>query len=101
MPPHLGGITPIAIGLYHRWPSVRESTMELLDTIKQFVPGQLSIGSLNYFHRKTYVQLLEQREVALGRREHYDEGTRAGMEYMSPESVLGSQASTPQGYTRG
>lgn len=35
-PPHWGGLTPIANGLLHRWPGVRENTLELLNTMQQY-----------------------------------------------------------------
>jgi hypothetical protein len=81
LPPHAGGITPIANGLFHRLPSVREDTVTILSSMQRFnvsitiyvghaTPlrasltiqvGRLAVASLNYFHRKAYLQLSEKR----------------------------------------
>jgi hypothetical protein len=36
LPPHAGGITPIANGLFHRLPSVREDTVTILSSMQRF-----------------------------------------------------------------
>ncbi|RSH89393.1 hypothetical protein EHS25_002505 [Saitozyma podzolica] len=61
LPPHAGGITPIANGLFHRLPSVREDAVTILSSMQRFNVGRLAVASLNYFHRKAYLQLLERR----------------------------------------
>lgn len=36
LPPHGGGIMPIANGLFHQWLGVRENTVELLLNLQQY-----------------------------------------------------------------
>jgi len=36
LPPHYGGLMPVANGLFHRWPGVRENALELLTTIQLY-----------------------------------------------------------------
>ncbi|WVO14083.1 hypothetical protein L204_101711 [Cryptococcus depauperatus] len=64
LPAQGGGIMPIANGLFHQWLGVRENTVELLLTLQQYPVGRLAVSALNYFHRKTFAQLLERREQA-------------------------------------
>ncbi|KAL7423106.1 hypothetical protein Q5752_002405 [Cryptotrichosporon argae] len=68
LPAHRGGLIPIATGLFHTWPSVRENTIDLLLTIQQYLPGRIALLALNYYYRKTYLELLERRDIrAAGR----------------------------------
>ncbi|ODN98332.1 hypothetical protein L198_03576 [Cryptococcus wingfieldii CBS 7118] len=64
LPPHGGGIMPIANGLFHQWLGVRENTVDLLLTLQQYPIGRIAVTAMNYFHRKTLAQLLERREMA-------------------------------------
>ncbi|WVQ71892.1 hypothetical protein IAR50_001434 [Cryptococcus sp. DSM 104548] len=64
LPPHGGGIMPIANGLFHQWLGVRENTVDLLLTLQQYPIGRIAVTAMNYFHRKTFAQLLERREMA-------------------------------------
>ncbi|ORX40101.1 docking domain of Afi1 for Arf3 in vesicle trafficking-domain-containing protein [Kockovaella imperatae] len=63
LPSHWGGLLPIANGLFHRWPGVREAAIEVLQNLQQYNIGRQAIGALNYFHRKAFLQLLERREM--------------------------------------
>ncbi|OCF42058.1 hypothetical protein I317_04145 [Kwoniella heveanensis CBS 569] len=67
LPSHWGGLIPIANGLFHRWPGVRENALDVLVTLQQYPVGRHAVSTMNYFHRKTYIQLLERREVAIQR----------------------------------
>ncbi|WVR06325.1 hypothetical protein IAU60_003356 [Kwoniella sp. DSM 27419] len=63
LPAHWGGLLPIANGLFHRWPGVREHTLDLLVTLQQYPIGRYAVSTMNYFHRKCFMQLVETREV--------------------------------------
>ncbi|WRT67755.1 uncharacterized protein IL334_004727 [Kwoniella shivajii] len=63
LPAHWGGLMPIANGLFHRWTGVRENALDLLITIQQYPVGRHAISSMNYFHRKALISLLERREA--------------------------------------
>ncbi|KAE8540973.1 hypothetical protein D1P53_002326 [Cryptococcus gattii VGV] len=64
LPPHGGGIMPIANGLFHQRFDVRENTVELLHNLQQYPVGRHAVLAMNYFHRKAFAQLLERREIA-------------------------------------
>ena len=68
---------------------------------------------MNYFHRKTYLQLLERREMVLQQHRDQEDRMRLAEDYAyspirstyvsdmaSPETVHGSAAATPQGVGR-
>ena len=44
LPPHWGGLMPVANGLFHRWPIVREHTLEILATLQQFPVRHLHLA---------------------------------------------------------
>ncbi|WVQ65758.1 uncharacterized protein L199_003936 [Kwoniella botswanensis] len=67
LPAHWGGLMPIANGLFHRWVGVRENALELLITLQQYPVGRQAVSSMNYFHRKAFISLLERREANLKR----------------------------------
>ncbi|ORY28496.1 putative cell polarity protein [Naematelia encephala] len=110
LPGHWGGLMPIANGLFHRWPQVRENALELLTTIQLYPVGRQAVLSMNYFHRKTYLQLMEQRDfVVTQQREQQermqlarDHAASPGLGERSPETVHGggSTTTTPQGVAR-
>jgi len=70
LPMHFGGLIPIANGLFHPQASVRNNTLELMCTIQAYAVGRHALQTLNYLHRKTFVEMLERREThrALKRR---------------------------------
>lgn len=70
LPMHFGGLIPIANGLFHPLSKIRSDALELLCIIQQYPVGVQALQGLNYFHRKTFVELLERREAqrALNRR---------------------------------
>lgn len=100
LPPHAGGLLPIGFGLFHQQESIREITVDFLNTLRTHpvsyldtVPpwsltkllyqvGAQFIASLNYFHRVAYTRLLQARETAAG--------------YGFPEQYSSSQSSLPQ-----
>jgi hypothetical protein len=61
---HFGGLIPIANGLFHPLASVRNNALELLCTIQAYAVGRHALSTLNYLHRKTFVELLERRETS-------------------------------------
>ncbi|TXT13546.1 hypothetical protein VHUM_00913 [Vanrija humicola] len=63
LPMHFGGLIPIANGLFHPLPSVQNNTIDLLCTIQQYTCGHQALLTLNYLHRKTFIELLERRET--------------------------------------
>ncbi|WWC88583.1 uncharacterized protein L201_003495 [Kwoniella dendrophila CBS 6074] len=67
LPTHWGGLMPIANGLFHRWLGVRENALELLITLQQYPVGKHAVSSMNYFHRKSFIQLPEKREINIRR----------------------------------
>ncbi|WWC62606.1 uncharacterized protein I303_105203 [Kwoniella dejecticola CBS 10117] len=67
LPAHWGGLMPIANGLFHRWVGVRENALELLITLQQYPVGKHAVSSMNYFHRKSFMSLLEKREQMIRR----------------------------------
>ncbi|WWC70797.1 uncharacterized protein I206_104749 [Kwoniella pini CBS 10737] len=67
LPTHWGGLMPIANGLFHRWIGVRETALELLITLQQYPVGKHAVYSMNYFHRKAFISLLEKREIKIKR----------------------------------
>lgn len=70
LPMHFGGLIPIANGLFHPISKIRADALELLCIIQQYPVGIQALQGLNYFHRKTFIELLERREAqrALNRR---------------------------------
>lgn len=64
LPLHFGGIIPISNGLFHTLPIVRNSTLDLLCQIQQYDVGRQSLLTLNYFHRKAFIELLDRREAS-------------------------------------
>ncbi|WVW84697.1 hypothetical protein I302_106731 [Kwoniella bestiolae CBS 10118] len=118
LPAHWGGLMPIANGLFHRWVGVRENALELLITLQQYPVGRHAVSSMNYFHRKALISLLERRESAIQRQrdrerelsrqqeEGFTAGTAHANGWLAGESspsgtVLGGSANvTPQGVGR-
>lgn len=74
LPMHFGGLIPIANGLIHPLQSVRNNCLDVLCTIKQYTVGWHALLTLNYFLRKTFIELLERREAqrALQQRNRFD-----------------------------
>ena len=75
---------PIANGLFHRWPEVRDNALDLLIALQRYPVGlsrlntnrlttaqigQQAVAAMNYFHRKTYLHLLEQRQMLIAEQE--------------------------------
>ncbi|WVF69207.1 hypothetical protein IAT40_003983 [Kwoniella sp. CBS 6097] len=85
LPQHWGGLIPIANGLFHRWPGVRENALDVLVTLQQYPVGRHAVATMNYFHRKTYIQLLERREISIQRQREQERLRIAHQEaYTSP-----------------
>lgn len=64
LPLHFGGLIPISNGLFHPLQSVQNNTLDLLCQIQQYDVGRQALLTLNYFHRKAFIELLERREAA-------------------------------------
>jgi hypothetical protein len=73
LPMHFGGLIPVANGLIHPLPGVRNDCLDLLCTINQYTVGRHALLTLNYFLRKTFVELLERREATRALQRRYDE----------------------------
>ncbi|WVQ96709.1 hypothetical protein IAU59_003816 [Kwoniella sp. CBS 9459] len=85
LPLHWGGLIPVANGLFHRWPGVRENALNVLITLQQYPVGRHAVSTMNYFHRKTYIQLLERREISIQRQREQERLRLAQQEaYSSP-----------------
>ncbi|GAA5868799.1 hypothetical protein JCM1840_005123 [Sporobolomyces johnsonii] len=67
LPPHFGGLLPLAFGLFHPSPSVRNSTLELFDQLSSHPTGRKFVVALNAFHRSAYTRLSSDRLAALAR----------------------------------
>ncbi|KAG7553659.1 hypothetical protein FFLO_02944 [Filobasidium floriforme] len=63
LPHHNGGLTPIALGLFHPSQSVRNAVLDLLDRMQQYPIGVIFLGKLNCFQRLAYQRLSEERET--------------------------------------
>ncbi|CAK9781024.1 spindle pole body interacting protein [Cutaneotrichosporon oleaginosum] len=73
LPMHFGGLIPVANGLIHPLASVRNDCLDLLCTINQYTVGRHALLTLNYFLRKTFVELLERREATRALQRRFDE----------------------------
>ncbi|GAA5958013.1 hypothetical protein JCM21900_004745 [Sporobolomyces salmonicolor] len=67
LPPHFGGLLPLAFGLFHPSPSVRNSTLELFDQLSAHPTGRKFVVALNAFHRSAYTRLSSDRHAARAR----------------------------------
>ncbi|GAA5924641.1 hypothetical protein JCM1841_006373, partial [Sporobolomyces salmonicolor] len=67
LPPHFGGLLPLAFGLFHPSPSIRNSTLELFDQLSAHPTGRKFVVALNAFHRSAYTRLSRDRHAALAR----------------------------------
>ncbi|KAK8858558.1 hypothetical protein IAR55_002787 [Kwoniella newhampshirensis] len=112
LPAHFGGLLPVANGLFHRWAGVRNNALELFTRLQQYPVGRHAVASMNYFHRKTYLQLYGRHE-AIWQQQREQERSRTaqndrvplsphvhGGEFASPGTVHGSASTTPQGVSR-
>ncbi|WWD18448.1 hypothetical protein CI109_102900 [Kwoniella shandongensis] len=79
--------------------------------VEQYPVGRHAVASMNYFHRKTFLQLYERREAIIQRHREqerlklvqdvYASPTMThGSEFASPGTVHGSASATPQGVSR-
>jgi len=66
LPPHAGGLLPIAFGLFHPLESVRDSIVECLTNLRAYPIGVQFLQGLNHFHRIAYVRLAQGREFSAG-----------------------------------
>ncbi|EIW66750.1 hypothetical protein TREMEDRAFT_45583 [Tremella mesenterica DSM 1558] len=96
LPLHLGGLIPIANGLFHRWAEVRDYTVELLITMQRYPIGRQAVASMNYFYRQTYIRLLSQREALTSSQDpFYDQQSNGDQDgyfapdVTSPNTVIG------------
>ncbi|WVQ78521.1 hypothetical protein IAT38_000607 [Cryptococcus sp. DSM 104549] len=106
LPPYSGGLIPIANGLFHSWLGVRENTIDLLITLQQYPVGRHAVATMNYFHRKAFIHLLDLRQKALERQQAEEDAYTSptdgyGGSFASPGTVHGSTTATPQGVVRG
>ncbi|SCV67839.1 BQ2448_5450 [Microbotryum intermedium] len=63
LPAHMGGLLPLAFGLFHPSTTVRSYTLSLFDQINANPTGRKFILSLNAFHRSAYHRLCKEKEV--------------------------------------
>jgi hypothetical protein len=115
LPQHLGGLAPLGHGLLHRWPGVSEHAVDIFLNLQEWPVcrhdhspsgqvkltlqvGRQAVASMNYFHRKTFLHLLEKRAVA----EAYQAQAQAGehmvnvQEQYSPDLGSGAYDHTPE-----
>lgn len=64
LPPHHGGLLPLAFGLFHPSEGVRAHCLDLFDALSAHPTGAKFVETLNAFHRKAYARLREEREAA-------------------------------------
>lgn len=62
LPAQLGGLTPIALGLFHRSDAAKNAVIDLLDRIQLTMIGRQLLCSLNIFQRLTWQRLSEERQ---------------------------------------
>ncbi|GAA99631.1 uncharacterized protein L969DRAFT_86901 [Mixia osmundae IAM 14324] len=61
LPVHLGGLGPVALGLFHPQRTVRQYAVALLDAIGQYTTGAKFLQGLNLYHRLAYERLAAER----------------------------------------
>ncbi|KAK9898601.1 spindle pole body interacting protein [Cystobasidium minutum MCA 4210] len=61
LPSHFGGLLPLAFGLFHPSSSVRECTIDFLNTVNAHPTGHKFVQSMNAFHRLAYARLASER----------------------------------------
>jgi len=67
LPPHMGGLLPLALGLFHQQEPIRDIVVEVLDVLRAYPVGYQFLQSLNPFHRFAYARLAQSREERMGR----------------------------------
>jgi hypothetical protein len=95
---HFGGMIPIANGLFHPHAAVHNNTLELLCTVQAYAVGRHALQSLNYLHRKTFVELLERRDAARAlKRRMNDTVTDIRLEQTeTPATIKGGELASQQ-----
>ncbi|KDE03431.1 hypothetical protein MVLG_06094 [Microbotryum lychnidis-dioicae p1A1 Lamole] len=63
LPAHMGGLLPLAFGLFHPSTTVRSYTISLFDQINANPTGRKFVQALNAFHRSAYHRLCKENEV--------------------------------------
>lgn len=64
LPPHSGGLLPVAFGLFHPSAAVRENTVDFLTMINAHPTGSKFIQGMNAFHRLALARHAIQREIS-------------------------------------
>ncbi|KAM0746057.1 spindle pole body interacting protein [Meredithblackwellia eburnea MCA 4105] len=61
LPPYLGGLLPLAFGLFHPSELARNATLDLFDALSIHPTGRKFLSSLNAFHKSAYLRLGQER----------------------------------------
>lgn len=91
LPLHFGGLIPISNGLFHPLRSVQNSTLDLLCQIQQYDVGRQALLTLNYFHRKAFIELLERREASRAQQRQAAQQRAADMEKSARSAEIALQ----------
>jgi hypothetical protein len=73
MPQYTGGLAPIANGLLHQHPQIRDDALVTLSVIDQYPIGHLAVSQMNYYHRSLFFRQAEKRSHAMTDQQHDDQ----------------------------
>ncbi|OBZ67772.1 Protein mesA [Grifola frondosa] len=82
MPPHLNGLLPLSFGLFHQQESVRDLTVDILNSLRTYSVGVQFLQALNHFQRYAYVRQAHTKEMHL-REQNVNTLTIPASSYMS------------------
>ncbi|CDR88476.1 uncharacterized protein SPSC_04303 [Sporisorium scitamineum] len=96
LPPHTGGLLPLALGLFHPSPAAREAVVDFFLRLCRHSVGRKFVQSMHTYHRLAFARLaqdraeLEMAKAAAANDEVQELSVRSSSQAASPSSSLGS-----------
>ncbi|KAG7098250.1 hypothetical protein E1B28_000212 [Marasmius oreades] len=87
--PLSGGLLPLGFGLFHPQETIRDTTTDLFNHLRQYPVGVISLQSLNHFQRYAYVRQACMREKQLQQplHQHQHQPQASPYQYAAPPSM--------------